>query len=117
MERDPVQFIAVRSIENLRTSREALAEYIHCDADDLVYTPNPSYAMNVIAKSFTMKPGDEILSTNLEYGAMDRTWNYYCKKSGAKFVRNEVSLPIVSKEKFIEEFWKGYSKNTKAIFK
>ena len=116
MERDPVQFIAVRSIENLRTSREALAEYIHCDADDLVYTPNPSYAMNVIAKSFTMKPGDEILSTNLEYGAMDRTWNYYCKKSGAKFIRNEVSLPIVSKEKFIEEFWKGYSKNTKAIF-
>lgn len=116
MERNPVQFIAVNSLENLKNSRTALANYIQCDPDDLVYTPNPSYAMNIIAKSLAMKLGDEILSTNLEYGAMDRTWNYYCKKSGAKFIRNEVSLPVISKEHFIEEFWKGYSKNTKAIF-
>jgi isopenicillin-N epimerase len=116
MERDPVQFIAVRSLEYLRNSRKALADYINCNANDLVFTPNPSYAMNIIAKSLALKAGDEILSTDLEYGAMDRTWNYYCKKSGAKFIRNEVSLPVVSKEQFIEEFWKGFSKNTKAIF-
>lgn len=116
MERDPVQFIAVRSLEYLQNSRKALADYIHCNANDLVFTPNPSYAMNIIAKSFALKAGDEILSTNLEYGAMDRTWNYYCRKSGAKFIRNVVSLPVVSKEQFIEEFWKGFSENTKAIF-
>lgn len=116
MERNPVQFIAVRSLEYLQNSRKALADYIHCNANDLVFTPNPSYAMNIIAKSFALKAGDEILSTNLEYGAMDRTWNYYCRKSGAKFIRNVVSLPVVSKEQFIEEFWKGFSENTKAIF-
>jgi isopenicillin-N epimerase len=116
MEYEPVQFIAVRSLGYLKKSREALASFIHCNADDLVYTPNPSYAINIIAKSLKLNQGDEILSTDLEYGAMDRTWNYYCKKQGAKYVRQPISLPVLSKEKFIEDFWKGYSKNTKAIF-
>ncbi|MCD6068944.1 MAG: aminotransferase [Bacteroidetes bacterium] len=116
MERDPVQFIAVWSLENLKRSRTALGNYIGCDADDLVYVPNPSYAMNIIAKSIDLKPGDEVLSTDLEYGAMDRTWKYYCDQKGAKYIRQAISLPVASKEKFLEEFWKGLTPNTKAIF-
>jgi isopenicillin-N epimerase len=116
LETEPVQFITVNGLLYLKKSREALADYIHCSPDDLVYTPNPSYAINIIAKSFKLNPGDEILSTDLEYGALERTWNYYCKKAGAKFVRQHVSLPIVSKEKFIEDFFKGLSDKTKAIF-
>lgn len=116
MERDPVQFISVRSLDYLKKSREALADFIHCDADDLVYVTNPSYAFNIIAKSFPLNEGDEILSTEFEYEAMDRTWNYYCQKSKAKFIPQKINLPLVSKEKFIEDFWKGLTKNTKAIF-
>jgi isopenicillin-N epimerase len=116
MEREPVQFIAVRSIENLKRSRIALGNYIGCEAGDLVYVPNPSYAINIIAKSLGLKQGDEVLSTDLEYGAMDRTWNYYCGKKGAKYVRQPITLPVVSKEKFLEDFWKGLSANTKVIF-
>jgi isopenicillin-N epimerase len=67
-------------------------------------------------RSIKLNAGDEILATNHEYGAMDRTWNFYCKKSGAKYVRQKISLPIVSKEQMIEEFWKGYTSKTKVIF-
>jgi len=116
LEMEPVQFIAVNGLEYLKTSREALARYINCNADDVVYTMNPSYAINIIAKSFKLNAGDEILTTNLEYGAMDRTWNYYCKKAGAKYVQQPITLPLVSKEKFIEEFFKGLTNKTKAIF-
>ncbi len=116
LETEPVQFITVNGYQYLKKSREALAEYIHCNANDVVYTTNPSYAINCIAKSLKLNAGDEILSTDLEYGALERTWNYYCKKSGATFVRQHVSLPIVSKEKFIEDFFKGLSAKTKAIF-
>ena len=101
---------------NLRKSREALAAYVHCDTDDIVYVTNPSYAVNIVAKSFKLNPGDEVLSTNIEYGACDRTWNYYCEKAGAKYVRQHIELPLVSKEKFIEDFFKGLSSKTKAIF-
>jgi isopenicillin-N epimerase len=116
LEREAVQFIAFNNVANLKTSREALASYIHCDADDLVYVTNPSYAVNIIAKSLELNEGDEILSTNIEYGALDRTWNYYCNKSKAKYIRQPIELPVTSKEAIIEQFWKGYNERTKAIF-
>src|ERR1700752_931560 len=116
LETEPVQFIAVNGFQYLKKSREALAQYINCDADDVVYVPNPSYAINIIAKSFKLNPGDEILATNVEYGALDRTWNYYCKKAGAKYVRQPITLPLTTKEKFIEDFFKGLTSKTKAIF-
>lgn len=116
MENEPVQFMAVNGPKYLQQSREALAQYINCHADDVVYVTNPSYAINIIAKSMKLKLGDEVLATNLEYGALDRTWNYYCKKAGASYVRQEISLPVKSKEQIIEDFWKGYTHKTKAIF-
>lgn len=116
LEYEPVQFIAVNGIKYLQQARAALASYVHCDAKDLVYVSNPSYAINIIAKNFDLKPGDEILTTDLEYGAMDRTWNYYCRKAGAVYKRQPISLPLVSKEKFIEEFFSGLNAKTKAIF-
>ncbi|MFL5751812.1 MAG: aminotransferase class V-fold PLP-dependent enzyme [Bacteroidia bacterium] len=82
MEFEPVQFIAVNAYEYLKRSREALANYINCDADDVVYITNPSYGANIIAKSLKLEPGDEILATNLEYGAADKAWEYYCGKAG-----------------------------------
>ncbi len=116
LEKESIQFIAFNGPANLKRSRTALANYVGCDADDLVYTTNPTYAINIIAKSFPLKDGDEILSTNIEYGAMDRTWNYYCRKANAKYVRQLITLPLTSKEKFVEEFFNGLTAKTKAIF-
>ncbi len=116
LEQEPVQFIMVNGLTYLEKSREALGKYLNCDKDDLVYVTNPSYAVNAIAKSFNLQPRDEILSTNLEYGACDKTWEYYCQRAGALFVRQPISLPIQSKEEFISEFFKGLTIHTKMIF-
>ena len=116
LEYSPVQFLTVNGVKYLKESREALANYIKCEADDLVYVSNPSYAVNIIAKSFKLEAGDEILTTDLEYGACDKTWEYYTKKAGAKYVRQHIELPLISKEKFIEDFFKGLTSKTKAIF-
>ncbi|MEO8719778.1 MAG: aminotransferase class V-fold PLP-dependent enzyme, partial [Ginsengibacter sp.] len=37
------------------------------------------------------------------------------KKKGFFYRKQNISLPLTSKEKFIEQFWKGYNKKTKAI--
>src|ERR1700738_377616 len=71
LEYEPVQFINNNGLTYLKQSREALGAYIHCNADDLVYVTNPSYAVSIIAKSLQLSPGDEILGTNLEYGPCD----------------------------------------------
>lgn len=116
LEKEPVQFIAFEGANYVKNARSALADYINCNANDLVFVPNPTHAVNLIAKNMKLAPGDEVLSTNLEYGAIDRTWNYYCKAAGVKYIQQPISLPLTSKEAFIEEFWKGYSDKTKVVF-
>ena len=117
LEAEPVQFIAFDGVEYLSTSRAALAKFIHVDdKDDLVYVTNPSYAVNIIAKSFPLEEGDEILATDIEYGACDRTWDYYCNQKKAVYKRQHIHLPITTKEQFIEDFFAGLTNKTKAIF-
>jgi len=116
LEQEPVHFIQKKLPIYLKEAKKHLAKFIGCDAEDFFFTPNPTFAVNTIMRSLKLQKGDEILTTNHEYGAMDRTWNFYCKKSGAKYIRQEITLPIVSKEQIIEEFWKGYNENTKVIF-
>lgn len=117
LEAEPVQFFAFDGFNYLAESRAALAKYIGCaDPDDLVYVTNPSFAINLIAKNFPLKAGDEILTTDIEYGACDRTWNFYCEKAGATYRRQKINLPITTKEKFIADFFAGVTPNTKAIF-
>jgi isopenicillin-N epimerase len=116
LEQEPVQFIVQTGLDYLATSRKALATYLHADADDLVYVINPSHAVNIVAKSLLLKPGDEVLTSSWEYGACDRTWQYYCDKSGATYVKQPIRLPIESAEDFVAQFLKGISDKTKLIF-
>ena len=116
LEQEPVQFIVQTGLEYLATSRKALAAYLQADSDDLVYVVNPSHAVNIVAKSLSLKPGDEILTSSWEYGACDRTWQYYCDKSGATYIKQPIRLPIESAEDFVAQFLQGISDKTKLIF-
>jgi isopenicillin-N epimerase len=116
LEQEPIQFITKTGIEYLNESRKALADFVHCNEEDLVYMTNPSTAMNTVIKSLKLEAGDEILTTNQEYGAMDRTWGYYCNKVGAKYIHQDITLPLTDKETFLKEFWSGLTPRTKIIF-
>jgi isopenicillin-N epimerase len=116
LETEPVLFIQKKAAGYLKVAREKLSTYIGCDSLDVFFTPNPTFAINTIMRSLDLQEGDEILSTNHEYGAMDRIWSFYCKKSGAQYIRQNISLPVKSKEQLLEEFWKGYNSKTKIIF-
>lgn len=116
LEQEPVQFIVETGLHYLAASRKALANYLQADPDDLVYVVNPSHAVNIVAKSLLLKPGDEVLTTNLEYGACDRTWQYYCEKAGAAYVRQPIQLPLENADNFVAQFVKGLTAKTKLIF-
>ena len=116
LESDPVLFIQKKLPVYLKQAKTPLATFIGCEKEDFFFTPNPTFAVNTIMRSLQLQAGDEILSTNHEYGAMDRTWNFYCKNTGVKYIRQPITLPIISKEQILEEFWKGYTPNTKVVF-
>jgi isopenicillin-N epimerase len=116
LEQGPVQFITNTGLQYVEKARKALGDYLDADVDDLVFVTNPSYAVNIIAKSFALRAGDEVLTTEWEYGACDRTWQYYCDKVGARYVKQPIRLPLLSQEDFVEQLMAGVTSKTKLIF-
>ncbi|MDP6853308.1 MAG: aminotransferase class V-fold PLP-dependent enzyme [Candidatus Marinimicrobia bacterium] len=115
MEMDSVQFLE-NVFPLLAKSRRVLGEFVGCNCDDLVYCPNPTHAVNAVARSLDLKPGEEVLSTNHIYGALDYTWSHICSEKGAKFIKAEIPLPISSNEEFLDIFLNGCNERTKLIF-
>ncbi|MDP6134247.1 MAG: aminotransferase class V-fold PLP-dependent enzyme, partial [Candidatus Marinimicrobia bacterium] len=97
MEKDPVQLLEADIFPLLANSRKALGNFVGCKGDDLVYYPNPTHAVNAVARSLKLKIGDEILGTNHIYGALDFSWKQVCKDTGTKFIKAELLPPIKSK--------------------
>tara|TARA_Y100000590_G_scaffold376694_1_gene442424 strand:- start:773 stop:1915 length:1143 start_codon:yes stop_codon:yes gene_type:complete len=116
LEFNPTKHLGFDIYNYLEKSRKSLSEYIHCSKDDIAYFPNPSTALNTVIKSLDLNPGDEILTSNHEYGALDKTWKYISKKTGIIYKQTSIPLPLTSKEEFIDCFLKNINENTKIIF-
>ncbi len=116
LERQPVEFLGREFKGLMRHSRQALAVYLGADADDLVYVPNATHGANIVARSLSLQPGDEVLASDHEYGACDRTWQFVCQQRGARYIRQPVSLPVSSPEEILEQFWLGVSERTRLIY-
>jgi isopenicillin-N epimerase len=90
LEREPVAFIARRLSELLANARAELGAFVGAAADDLTFVPNATTGVNVAARALDLQPGDEVLATDLEYGACDLTWEHVCARAGARYVRGGV---------------------------
>jgi isopenicillin-N epimerase len=116
LELQPVQFLGYELDNLLLKSRQVLGEYIHAAADDLVYIPNATHGVNIVAKSLQLDPGDEILATDQEYGACNFTWDFICQKTGAVYKQQPIRFPITSQLQISDQIWEGITPRTKVIF-
>lgn len=116
LEHQPVEFLGRRFADLMRAARVALAEYVHTDANDLVYVPNATTALNIVARSLPLQPGDEILTTDHEYGAMDRMWRFIARKTGAVYRAQPIPVPVTTPQDFVEQFWAGVTPRTRIVF-
>jgi len=115
LERNPVEFLGRRSAVLLREARSTLAVYLGARVDDLVFVPNATTAVNVIARSLDLQPGDEVLATDHEYGACDATWLRACADRGAVYRRAEIPLPF-ERDRFVEQVMAAAGPRTRLIF-
>ena len=115
MERNPVEFLGRRSAGLLREARAALAATLGADTDDLVFVPNATTAVNVVARSLALQPGDEVLATDHEYGACDATWQRVCAERGAVYRRAIVPLPF-ERAQFVQQVMAQAGPRTRMIF-
>ena len=68
----------------------ALGKYLGTHADNLVYTQNVTIALNIVARSLELGLDDEVLTSDHEYGALDRTWRLLSKERGFKYFRQKI---------------------------
>ena len=115
MERNPVEFLGRRSADLLAQSRAVLAKTLGADAENLVYLPNATTGVNTVARSLRLQAGDEILTSDHEYGACDNTWEFVCQHSGARYVPVDIPLPFKAEE-FVQRIWAGVTPRTRVIF-
>jgi len=88
LERDPVEFLSLkrRFPGLIASARERLAAYVGASASDLILVPNATAAVNAVARSLDLNPGDEIVATTHEYGGNDLLWRYACERHGARYL-------------------------------
>src|SRR3954449_4464638 len=78
--------LAVKATEGFEGAREKVAEFVGWDTPTTIFTANASMAINLVAYSWgldNLKPGDEILVTEMEHHSNIVPWQLVAKRTGA----------------------------------
>lgn len=116
LEYQPVEFFIKTLIPGLQKSRETLGSFINADPEDLLLTVNATYAVNTVIRSLDLKPQDEVIVTNHEYGACLNAWEYWQKEKGFKIKTIYIDLPLPEDDEIVEIFSKEITENTRVLF-
>lgn len=102
MEAEPVRFLWRRHDAMLDEARVALARFLGSKPGDLVFTTNATTAVNAVARSWPLRRGDEILTTNLDYNACRNVLMEVARRAGARVVVADIPFPLHSADEAME---------------
>ena len=115
LERQPVEFLGRRSAGLLAEARSVLGRFLGTHGNNLIFTQNVTISLNIVARSLALDPGDEVLSSDHEYGAIDRTWRFLSRERGFTYINQPIPVPVFSDAQVVEDFWKGVTPRTRVI--
>jgi isopenicillin-N epimerase len=116
LEREPIDFLDRRLPALLDDARGTLAAYVGCSADDLAFVQNATTGVNLAARSLPLGPNEEVLATDLEYGACDLAWEWACRRAGARYVRAPIPLPLREPSEVAEALFAHATERTRAVY-
>jgi isopenicillin-N epimerase len=93
MEREPVAFFARDLEPALDEARAALGKFVGADPDDLAFVTNATTAINIVARSLRLRPGDEVVVLDHAYGAARNTVADAAAAGGARLVTASLPFP------------------------
>jgi len=100
---------------NIETVRRQLAAELGCDPEELAITRNASEALQIAQLGLDLAPGDEVLTTNQDYGRMLNTWRQRVRRD--RITVNEISFPVPppSMADLVQRFERAITPRTKVI--
>ncbi|HWB09305.1 MAG TPA: aminotransferase class V-fold PLP-dependent enzyme [Pirellulales bacterium] len=115
VESDPHDFLVRQLGPRLGEVRARLADLAGTAADNLALVENATVAMNIAAASVDLRPGDEVLANDHEYGAVLRLWQRVCQRAGAKLVVQPLTVPIRDGEAVVDELFTAATDRTRIL--
>jgi isopenicillin-N epimerase len=113
LETQPMQFFVRELEEALDAAAASLGEFVGAAAKDLIFVDNATYGMNIVAASLDLQPGDEVLLTDHEYGAVVRLWRRKCQSAGAKVVT--APLAVSHERPCVDSLFQSVTDRTRLI--
>jgi isopenicillin-N epimerase len=115
LEAQPMDFFLRQLESHLDEAGERLGELVGANAEDLLFVDNATFGMNIVASSVDLQPGDEVLLTDHEYGAVQRIWRQKAQSAGAEIIIANLPFPVASAAELVDQFFAHVTERTKLI--
>src|SRR5512141_314181 len=77
---------------NIETVRRRLAAEFGCSPEEMAITRNASEALQTAQLGIDLQAGDEVVTTNQDYGRMLNTWDQRARRDGIRV--KQISFPV-----------------------
>ncbi|HEX9692444.1 MAG TPA: aminotransferase class V-fold PLP-dependent enzyme [Gemmatimonadales bacterium] len=95
--------------------RQRLAREFGCDPEELAVTRNASEALEICQLGIHLEPGDEVLTTDQDYGRMLTTWDQRARREGIVITKISFPAPPPSMDDLVARFERAITPRTKVI--
>ena len=101
--------------EKIEETRQGVADLFGVSKEEIALTHNTTEGMNLIARSFDLQPGDEVILADHEHTSGRIPWEVWQETKGIKIVRPVLPLMPITVEDLVEVYRKAITPNTKVI--
>ena len=99
---------------NIETARRRLAAEFGADPDEIAITRNASESLQIAQNGLDLKPGDEVITTEQDYGRMLTTWDQRARRDKIKVTRLDFPCPTTQPDLF-QRFERAITPQTKVL--
>ncbi len=117
MEREAVRFFVQDMDGLIDESRTALAAFVNCRGEDLVFVPNATTGVATVLMNLqgVLKDGDEILMTGHEYPACMNSMRRTGQRTGARVVSVALPFPLKSPDEVVAAVMNAVTPRTRVL--
>jgi len=99
----------------IEMARKMVADAAGCDPEEIAITRNSSESLEIAQMGIDLKPGDEVLTTNQDYGRMLTTFRQRERRNGIKLKTISFPVPAISMDDLYQRFEQAVTPRTKLI--
>jgi selenocysteine lyase/cysteine desulfurase len=100
---------------NIESVRTKLAAEAGCDPEELAITRNASEALQIAQLGIDLQAGDEVVTTNQDYGRMLDTWEQRVRRNGIKLTKISFPVPPPGMADLVSRFEAAITPKTRVL--